>query len=124
MPVRLLNPGVIGMKPDNCLRGAILISVDSNGPSTDDCPLLVFDNGRLSISNPFTLKCTSNEAVTLRTMTGCRVTDTIITQTEIIIVFEGTVYLCISLREEDFIGPEAASFAASSGEVVVFGGSS
>jgi hypothetical protein len=93
---------------------------DNKGPPANERLILVFDNGRLNIENPFTLKCASNEVVTLSSIVGCHVTDAIITEAEIMIVFEGMIYLCISLQDEDFVGPEAASFTASTGEIVVF----
>ena len=84
----------------------------------DTCPSLVFDTGVLKIWNPFVLVCDSGEYVNFNSMIGCCVSDTFSTDCEFIAVFEGRITLRVSLREEDFIGPEAASWRANTGEAV------
>ncbi|HEY6130938.1 MAG TPA: hypothetical protein VIV27_02920, partial [Halioglobus sp.] len=81
----------------------------------DSSPSLVFDTGVLRISNPFRLTCDSGETVDFSSIIGCCVSDACSTEQEFFIVFEGRITLRISLREEDFIGPEAASYQANAG---------
>ncbi|HET8705517.1 MAG TPA: hypothetical protein VFM46_04360, partial [Pseudomonadales bacterium] len=74
------------------------------------------DSGTLAIYNPFTLRCDSGERVTLSALTGCSVTDTFLLAEEACVVFDGRIYLSISLRPEDFVGSEAFEFSAREGE--------
>jgi hypothetical protein len=84
----------------------------------DTRPSLVFDKGVLNVENPFSINCDSGEHVSLGSIIGCCVSDTFLTETDFFVVFEGRISLRVSLREEDFIGPEAASYRANTGEVV------
>lgn len=109
------------------LRGACLLEVAEHpatskvaGSTTvqrDTCPSLVFDNGILDIRNPFLIRCDSGENVDFSAIIGCSVTHSYATETEYLVVFEGRITLSVSLRDEDFIGPDAASFRANTGEV-------
>ncbi len=110
------------------LNGARLLEVTERSPAQnaaghaavqqDSRPILVFDAGVLRIDNPFQLQCDSGERVSLPSIIGCHVSETYSTATDFFVVFEGRISLAVSLREEDFIGPEAASFHAASGQVV------
>lgn len=84
----------------------------------DSRPVLVFDTGVLHVENPFSIACDSGEHVTLRSLIGCYVSATFSTDTEFYLVFEGRISLRVSMREEDFIGPGAASFRDNSGKVI------
>lgn len=88
------------------------------GLAPDSCPILVFDRGVLTIGNPYSINCDSGERVSLGAIIGCCVSHSFATHTEAFVVFEGRIYLGISLRDEDLIGPEAASFRANTGEIV------
>lgn len=83
---------------------------------------LSFDTGHLTICNPYTLRCDSNVPVEFQNLMGNRVTDAYCDGDELTVVFEGRLYLSVSLREEDFIGPEAAVYTPLSGPAIVFGG--
>jgi hypothetical protein len=85
----------------------------------DSRPTLVFDKGVLAVENPFTVTCDSGEQLALGSIIGCCVSATFFTETEFYVVFEGRISLRVSLRDEDFIGPEAASYRANTGEVAV-----
>lgn len=110
------------------LHGARLLEVDERSPvykvtdrpsaQRDTCPSLVFDTGVLKIWNPFVLACDSGEYVDFNAMIGSCVSDAFCTERELFVVFEGRITLRVSLREEDFIGPEAASWRANTGEAV------
>lgn len=86
----------------------------------NDSPTLNFDRGDLHILNPFTVGCDSGEQIHFSEIIGCCVSDSFASETELVIVFEGRIYLRISLRDEDFIGFEAAVYCAKSGETTVF----
>lgn len=83
---------------------------------------LSFDTGRLVICNPCTLRCDSNAPLEFQSLIGNRVTDAFTDQDDLVLVFEGRLYLSVSLREEDFIAPEAAVYTPTSGATVVFSG--
>ena len=110
------------------LHGARLLEVDERLPAhelagsrstrRDTCPSLLFDRGVLKIWNPFELACDSGECVDFNSMIGCCVSDTFSTERELFVVFEGRISLRVSLSDEDFIGPEAASWRANTGDVV------
>jgi hypothetical protein len=120
------------MRPsDKCsaLNGARLLEVTERSPAHkaggyasfqhDSRPSLVFDKGVLNVENPFLISCDSGESASLSSVVGCCVSDTFSTATEFFVVFEGRISLRVSLRDEDFIGPEAASYRANTGEVVI-----
>lgn len=88
------------------------------GLPQDNCPVLTFDSGVLTIENPYFISCDSGEPVGLGSIIGCFVSNAFATSTEFFVVFEGRIYLRISLRDEDSIGPEAATFRANTGEIV------
>jgi len=110
------------------LHGARLLEVTERSPAhqstesayapQDTRPRLVFDTGVLDIENPFQLSCDSAGRVNWAAIIGCCVSDAIATDTDWFLVFEARISLRISLREEDFIGPAAASFRADRGETI------
>jgi hypothetical protein len=112
----------------NFLVGARLLdfterpSAHTNAPSApaqrDSCPRLVFDQGVLTVENPFWLDCDSGEYVSFASIVGCCVSGAYSTDTDFCVVFEGRITLRVSLREEDFIGPQAASYRGATGETV------
>jgi hypothetical protein len=71
---------------------------------------LGFDCGELHIDNPTVLRCDSGEAVQLSDLIGSRISESIITHSEWLMVFDGRIYLSVSLRDEDFISSAAAVY--------------
>ena len=112
----------------NLLHGARLLAATERSPSRhavehaamqqDSRPSLTFDRGVLDVENPFRISCDSGERLGLDALIGCSVSDAFSTQTEFFVVFEGRISLRVSLRDEDFIGPEAACYRANGGESV------
>jgi hypothetical protein len=80
---------------------------------------LSLDCGELYIANPAVLRCDSGEAVQTADLIGSRITESIIDNTEWLIVFDGRIYLSVSLRDEDFISSTAAVYQPLSAERVV-----
>lgn len=111
----LIDARLFEVNESAALEGELAMDIDR-----DSCPRLTFDKGILSIDNPFWLRCDSGERVGFSSIVGCQVSDSFSNETEFVIVFEGKIFLTISLREEDFIGPYAAVYRAFSGEIVVF----
>lgn len=99
------------------LDDAVLAGVSS---PTDGNLLLQFDCGSLLLLNPFTLKCDSGGLLEPATLIGCRVSGCDWDESELQVVFEGRLYLTVSLREQDFLGPEAAVFTPLAGAPVIF----
>jgi hypothetical protein len=116
------------MRKINLLIGAQLLDGRWCSPKPEstssemDEACLQFDTGSLSIHNPCALRCDNGLAVEFKGIIGNRVTDAYTSPDELIIVFEGRIYLSVSLREEDFIGSEAAVYRPASGPIVVFNG--
>jgi hypothetical protein len=101
------------------LRGIDTPAADAEGSITSGITF-VFDTGRLTVANPFTLKCDSGERVDSHAIFGCRVTAAYATDTAHVIVFDGRIALSISRREEDFVRREAAVFRPVTGSMVEF----
>jgi hypothetical protein len=101
----------------DALDGAVLAGVSA--PASGGV-LLQFDRGSLLLLNPFTLKCDSGGTLQPATLIGCRVSACDWGETELELVFEGRLYLTVSLREQDFLGPEAAVFRPLTGDPVYF----
>jgi hypothetical protein len=80
--------------------------------------VLVFSKSRLSIANPFALH--SLERKSLVDLVGASVAEAYATDDEICIAFANGDRIAVSLRDEDFAGPEAAVYAPSRGPIVVF----
>ncbi len=118
------------METSTSMNGAILRKVEFSPAFKDGASrfagsipagtTFVFDIGSLTAKNPSTLKCDSGEAVAPSSIIGCMVTVSYTADTDLVFVFDGRISLSVSLREEDYIGPEAAVFRSATGEVVVF----
>ncbi len=77
---------------------------------------LTFDKGWLVIENPYFV----NGATELSELIGSKIVDAFSNDEEIRLTFENGVDVLVSLKEEDFIGPEAASYSPKQGEIIVF----
>ena len=77
---------------------------------------LNFNIGCFSIENPYTLYGVSS----LIDLQGCKIQDAFSNSKEILIKFENNASISVSLKDEDFVGPEAASYSPNQGEIVVF----
>ena len=73
---------------------------------------LQFDRGRLLVFNPLRLLCDSGVALSLNALVGCCISAVCITEDDLELQFDGRLLLRISLRDEDYTGPEAAVFYA------------
>jgi hypothetical protein len=102
----------IGIKPKGLLK---ITSVS-----------FVFDRGRLEIENPFTVLKGGDglppESVseTLNSLVGSTVVDAFISGEEIGLDFADDTSIRISLRDEDWRGPEAGNYAPNDGAIIVF----
>jgi|FLOH01.1.fsa_nt_gi hypothetical protein len=73
---------------------------------------LQFDRGHLAVFNPLRLLCDSGVALSLQALIGCRVTSVSLSEDDLELLFDDRLLLRISLRDEDYTGPEAAVFYA------------
>lgn len=119
------------MEPFEEIEGAVLEVVSTSeatyvdvGDRTD--PLIIqgcsltFDLGQLVIENPFTVAGSENEKQNLNSLVGLRVKSAYSNEEEIRITFESGIYIKVSMKDEDFIGPEAASYSPNQGSIIVF----
>jgi hypothetical protein len=81
---------------------------------------LIFDRGVLLIENPFMIINSENENIKINELVGDSVRTAYLLESEIQILFESDAVLTISLRDEDFVGPEAASWTPNDGAIIVF----
>ncbi|MDF7802154.1 hypothetical protein P4C99_21965 [Pontiellaceae bacterium B1224] len=81
---------------------------------------LVFDIGVLVIENPFSILSQNQELIDLPNLLDDKVKSAYSSDTEIRLTFESDAYISISLRDEDFVSPEAASFTPNKGQIIVF----
>jgi len=77
---------------------------------------LNFDTGCFSIENPYTI-CGASYLTDLQ---GHKIQDAYSNDKEILLKFENNFSISVSLKDEDFVGPEAASYSPNQGEIVVF----
>ena len=77
---------------------------------------LAFDKGWFVIENPHTVVGVSN----LREIFGSKIVDAFSNNDEISLKFNNGAVLSVSLKDEDFVGPEAASYSPKQGEIIVF----
>lgn len=77
---------------------------------------LAFDKGWFLIENPHTVLGVSS----LREIIGSKVVDAFSNNDEISLKFNNGAVLLVSLKDEDFVGPEAASYSPKQGELIVF----
>lgn len=79
-----------------------------------------FDRGVLVIENPFMIINSKNEEIEIDKLIGDSVRTAYLLESEIRIIFESYAVLTISMRDEDFVGPEAASWNPNDGPIIVF----
>jgi hypothetical protein len=104
------------------------IGVNTKGLLKTTSVSFVFDRGRLEIENPLTLlkggHCLPPESVTvsesLKCLVGSTVVHAYISREEIALDFEGDMSVRISLRDDDWRGPQAGHYAPNDGPVIVF----
>lgn len=77
---------------------------------------LAFDKGWFVIENPYTIDGAPN----LLELIGSTVVDAFSNDEEIRLKFNNGSDISVSLRGEDFVGPEAASYEPKQGEIIVF----
>jgi len=77
---------------------------------------LVFDSGAFVIENPYKAVGVEN----LIDLVGNKVVGAYSNSDEIKLVFENGASISVSMKEADFVGPEAASFLPNRGNVIVF----
>jgi hypothetical protein len=81
---------------------------------------VVFDRGILVIENPYSIFNSKNEKMKINALIGDSVRTADLSESEIRILFETDALLTISMRDEDFVGPEAASWNPIDGPIIVF----
>jgi hypothetical protein len=104
------------------------IGVEPKGLFSTTSVSLLFDRGRLEIENPFTVllggTCipSGSEAVTdtLNGLVGSKVVDAYLSSEEIGLDFEGDKSIRVSLRDEDWSGPEAGQYVPNEGTIIAF----
>ena len=77
---------------------------------------LVFDRGWFVVENPHTVFGVTN----LNEIIGSKVVDASSNEDEIRLQFSNGSAISVSLKDEDFVGPEAASYSPKQGEIIVF----
>ncbi len=77
---------------------------------------LAFDKGWFVIENPHTIVGVPS----LSALIGSKVIDAFSNDDKIILKFDNDSVISVSLKDEDFVGPEAASYAPKKGEIIVF----
>ena len=77
---------------------------------------LVFDRGWFVVENPHTIFGVTN----LNEIIGSKVADAFSSEDEIRLQFSNGAAISVSLKDEDFVGPEAASYSPKQGEIIVF----
>lgn len=99
------------------VRDAIYVdAVDSDKVLEIKGLMLAFDKGRFVIENPHTLIGVSS----LREIIGSSVVEAFSNDDCISLKFNNGGILLVSLRDCDFVGPEAASYYPKQGEIIVF----
>ena len=107
--------------------GAVLESITENCASYIDAgegsdvlnikgQSLAFDKGWFVIENPYIIV----GAPSLNALIGSKVIDAFSNDQEISLKFDNDSVITVSLKDEDFVGPEAASYAPKKGEIIVF----
>ncbi len=100
---------------------SVYVATESDSQSLNVVGIsLVFDRGVLVIENPFMVVNSKKEKMEMTELTEDIVRTAYLSESEIRIVFESDAVLTISMRDEDFIGPEAASWNPNEGPIVVF----
>lgn len=81
---------------------------------------LVFDLGCFVIENPFLVFSSENVKLEINDLVGSKVKSAYSSSEEIRLNFESGAYITVSLKDEDFVGPEAASYSPNKGNIIVF----
>lgn len=81
---------------------------------------LTFDFGQFVIEKPFAVVCSENEKEDRIQLVGLRVTSAYSNENKIRIIFESGAYISVSMKDKDFVEPEAASFSPNRGNIIVF----
>jgi hypothetical protein len=119
------------MKQFQEIEGAVLEGISTSeanyvdiGYNTEPLKItgwsLTFDLGQFVIENPFAVVCSENEKEDLNQLVGLRVTSAYSNENEIRIIFESGVYISVSMKDKDFVGPKAASYSPNRGNIIVF----
>lgn len=97
------------------------VDADDNSkiPGVQGCSL-DFDLGQLVIENPFSVVNKHHEKIDLSQLVGLKVISAYSTENEIRITFESDVYISVSMKDEDYTGPEAACYSPKHGNIIVF----
>jgi hypothetical protein len=77
---------------------------------------LAFDRGWFVVENPHTVFGVAN----LNEIVGTKVVDAYSSEDEIRLQFSNGSVISVSLKDKDFVGPEAASYSPKRGEIIVF----
>lgn len=113
------------------IEGAVLETISMSEATYVDAggktePLLIqgcslnFNLGWLVIENPYSVIGPNNEKMELDKLVGQKVTSAYSTEEEIRLNFNSGAYISVSMKDEDFVGPEAASYSPKRGEIIVF----
>ena len=81
---------------------------------------LTFDRGTLVIENPFVITDSKGDSIAVENLKGDIVQNAFSTDVEITIEFKSHAVLSISMNDDDFTGPEAASWNPNEGPIIVF----
>jgi hypothetical protein len=96
---------------------AAYIDADKSGEAIDIKGIsLVFDRGSFVVENPHTIFGVAN----LNEIIGSKVIDAFSSEDEIRLEFSNGAAISVSLKDEDFVWPEAASYSPKQGEIIVF----
>ncbi|HFD32190.1 MAG TPA: hypothetical protein ENJ28_05720 [Gammaproteobacteria bacterium] len=93
---------------------------DKNEPLKIKGYSLAFDLGQFVIENPFAVVSPENENTELNQLVGLKVIKAYSNEEEIRIIFESGTYISVSMKDKDFVGPEAASYSPKRGNIIVF----
>jgi len=80
---------------------------------------LVFDIGYLVIENPYVAFDENGVAHSINLLIGEAVIAEEVTETDLILIFTSRTRLSISIRDDDYQSPEAASWTPTNGTIVV-----
>ncbi|WDP91119.1 MAG: hypothetical protein HUN04_16015 [Desulfobacter sp.] len=100
---------------------ATYVGIDSKkGPMEINGFSFEFDIGIFVIENPFTIVNPQKEKAEISNLIGLKVVSAYCTKSVIGLNFEKGYSLSVSMKDEDYTGPEAASFAPHKGNIIVF----
>ena len=104
------------------------VGLDSEDETLEpQCIVLCFSESTLSFENPYTLSASDGpllgqirDGLALEALIGATVEAAYSDADALVFEFDQGLRLSISLREEDFRSPEAASFEPQDGPIIVF----